>query len=136
MPEHLIIRKNNKMKRLILPSIILFVIFFMSCYYDSQEALYPSYSSSCDTANVTYSGIVVPILRNNCYSCHSNANAASFGANIKLENYNDLTSQMSTVVTAIKHNGSISPMPKNGGKLSICLLTQIDIWVRKGMLNN
>lgn len=124
------------MKRLILPSIILFLIFFMSCYYDSQEALYPYYSSSCDTTNVTYSGTVVPILRNNCYSCHSNASAASFGANIKIENYADLTAQMPTVVTAINHNGSISPMPKNSSKLNTCLLTQIDIWVRKGMLNN
>ncbi len=124
------------MKRYFLPAFIIFVIFIVSCYYDNEEALYPSYNSTCDTSNVTFSGTIAPILYNNCLACHSNAAALSSGSNIRLENYADVVSQITTLIAAIKHTGPLSPMPKNGGKLKDCSLIQFDIWVRKGMLNN
>jgi hypothetical protein len=46
------------------------------CYYESEEHLYPTTNSSCDTANVTYTASIVPLLNNNCYSCHG-SNASS-----------------------------------------------------------
>jgi mono/diheme cytochrome c family protein len=107
-----------------------------SCYYDNEEALYPSYNSTCDTTNVTYSGTIAPILSSNCLSCHSNANAASFGNNIRLENYADVVSRAPAIEGSIKHTGNYSPMPKNGGKLKDCSITQFDIWVKNGMPNN
>jgi hypothetical protein len=124
------------MKRLILPSIVVILIFFGACYYDSEEALYPSYNNSCDTSNVTFSATIIPILSNNCLGCHSNSSAASLGANIKLQDYADVQSQISTVIQAINHTGGLSPMPKGGNKISTCSLTQFDIWVRKGTPNN
>jgi hypothetical protein len=45
-------------------------------------------------------------------------------------------SRAPAIAGSIKHTGSYSPMPKNGGKLKDCSITQFDIWVRKGMLNN
>ena len=119
---------------LFLVSIITVVI--VSCYYDSEEALYPSLSSSCDTANVTFSGTVVPIIANNCLTCHSNSTAASFGNNIRLENYADLKANAVAVQGSINYTGTFSHMPKNGGKLKECSLRQFDIWVSQGMLNN
>jgi hypothetical protein len=107
-----------------------------SCYYDSEEGLYPTISSTCDTTNVTYSGKIVPILANNCLSCHSNASAPSAGANIALENFADVSTQAASISAAINHTGSLSPMPKNGSKLKACLITTFDIWVRKGKPNN
>lgn len=107
-----------------------------SCYYDNEEALYPSYSSQCDTSNVTFSNTIAPILSNNCFLCHSNASAGSFGNNIRLENYSDVKSRATAIAGSIKHTGTYSPMPKNGGKLRDCSIKQFDIWVRKGMLNN
>jgi hypothetical protein len=107
-----------------------------SCYYDSEEGLYPSISQTCDTTNVTYSGSVVPILANNCLSCHSNAAAASAGGNIPLENYTDVSTRAAAISGAINHSGGHSPMPKNGAKLKACLISTFDIWVRKGKLNN
>jgi hypothetical protein len=126
------------MKRLFitLTAVSAFSMFFTSCYYDNEEALYPTLSSSCDTINVTYSGTIVPILSNNCYSCHSNKTAATSGNNIPLENYTDVTSRIDAVAGSINHTGSFSSMPKNGGKLKVCSLTQFDIWIRKGMINN
>jgi hypothetical protein len=107
-----------------------------SCYYDSEEGLYPSINSTCDTTNVTYSGKVVPIMVNNCLSCHSNALAASAGGNIALENFADVSAQAASISAAINHTGPLSPMPKNGSKLKACSISTFDIWVRNGKPNN
>jgi hypothetical protein len=126
------------MKRLIisLTTVVVFLFFFVSCYYDSEEALYPALSTSCDTSNVTFSGTIVPILDNNCFSCHSNNTAASNGNNIRLQNYADVLAKTDRIVGSIKHLNTFSPMPKSGGMIKSCSITQFDIWVRKGMLNN
>jgi hypothetical protein len=124
------------MKRLILPGVILSVLFFVgSCYYDREEALYPSYNASCDTTNITFSTTITTVLSNSCWSCHSASNAATFGNNIKLVSYTDVSSQITTVITSINHTSS-KPMPKNAPKLPACQLNQFDIWVKKGMPNN
>jgi hypothetical protein len=130
------IRKHSQMMRSLLLLIVITMALLASCYYDNEEALYPSYSSACDTSNVTYSGTIVPIMSSNCLSCHSNASAASFGNNIRLEDYADVVSRAPAIAGSIKHTGSYSPMPKNGGKLKDCSIKQFDIWVRKGMPNN
>jgi hypothetical protein len=126
------------MKRLIIyfTTIALFSFSFVSCYYDNEEALYPTLNSSCDTTNVTFSGSIVPILNNNCYSCHSNSTAARNGNNIPLQNYADVVARAASVIGSIKHTGSFSPMPKSGGLIKTCSISQFDIWIKKGMLNN
>jgi cytochrome c5 len=123
------------MKRFVIALAIsgLFSLLFVSCYYDNVEALYPSLNNSCDTTHVTFSGSIVPILSNNCYSCHSNSNSA-FGANIRLEGYADVVANSVKVIAAIKQTGA-KPMPPNG-KLKDCSIIQFDIWIRNGMLNN
>lgn len=117
-------------------TISIFLVFFVSCYYDNEEALYPSLNTACDTTNVTFSGTIVTILSNSCYSCHSNNTAAAAGNNIHLENYADVTARAAAVTGSIKHTGSFSPMPKNGGMIKACSIAQFDIWVRNGILNN
>jgi hypothetical protein len=115
---------------------VVVVLLPASCYYDSEEALYPSLSSGCDTTGVTFSGKISPMLANNCLSCHSNATAAGAGNGIRLENYADVKSRAAAVAGSIKHTGTYSPMPKNGGKLNACLINQFDIWIRTGMPEN
>jgi hypothetical protein len=123
------------MKRLyiIIVTISIFLIFFVSCYYDNEEALYPTLSTSCDTTNVTYSATIAPILNSNCVGCH---NTSSPGGSVLLTSYSDVLAHASRITGSIKQLSSYSPMPKNGGKLKACSITQWDIWVRKGMLNN
>ncbi len=128
---------NNylKMKRLFLSltTIIIFLFFFVSCYYDNEEALYPTISSVCDTSNVTFSITITSILSNNCNSCHSNGNS-SFGGGIRLQDISDVITNSARVVAAIKQTGPF-PMPP-GGKLGSCSITQFEIWLRNGMPNN
>ena len=117
---------------------VVFLFLATACYYDNEEYLYPSVisGSTCDTAQVTFSGTVSPILQNNCWSCHSNATAGSFGNNIKLENYSDVKNHIQALTGSIKHDGSYSPMPKNGNKLNDCLIRKVEIWKEDGTPDN
>jgi hypothetical protein len=124
------------MKRLIiLSSITVFSCFIIACYYDNEEALYPQLNTSCDTTNITFSGTIATSLSDNCYSCHSNANAGNNNT-FPLENYADVVAKNVSIAGSMKHTGSYVPMPKNGGKVSNCMISQFDIWVRNGMPNN
>lgn len=126
------------MKRLtsILVILAISLFFLKSCYYDNEEFLYPSFGAVCDTVNVTFNGTITAILSNSCLSCHSNSTAAGSGNNIRLENYADVQIRAAAVAGSIKHQVPYSPMPKNGGKIKACSITQFDIWVRKGMPDN
>jgi hypothetical protein len=123
------------MKRLIISStiIVIFSFFFVSCYYDNEEALYPSLNSSCDTTNVTYSGTIVPIFNNSCLTCHSNP---ATGGSILLTSYAEVVANAPRITGSIKQLAGFSAMPKNSGKIKSCSITQWDIWVRNGMPNN
>lgn len=110
-----------------------------SCYYDNQEALFPQTNSTCDTTSVTFSGSVVPILKNHCYLCHSNVNAPSFGGNFKLEDYTDVkyVANANLLLPAIEQNSTyLPPMPKSGSKLDDCSIATIKKWVNSGTPNN
>lgn len=133
----LITEKRQKMKRLFLAlSLIAMAFLSRSCYYDSEEMLYPELGGGCDTTAVTFTSTIKPILANNCYSCHSNATAASYGGNIRLEDYSDVASSSAAVSGSINHSGGYSPMPKNGGMLNKCLLLQYEKWIILGMPDN
>jgi hypothetical protein len=123
------------MKRILisLSAIAIFSLIFVSCYYDNEEALYPALNNTCDTTNVTFSATIVPMLNNSCMTCHSNA---STGGSILLNTYAEVVAVAPRITGAIKQLQGYSPMPKNGGKLKSCTITQWDIWVRKGMLND
>jgi len=125
------------MKIIITCAVLLMFIVF-GCYYDSKEYLYPILSSSCDTTNVTFSGSVKPALQSYCVSCHSNSNAASFGSNIKLEDYADVKIQATNgkLLGSLMHQSGYSAMPKGGGSLDACKLTTIKKWINTGSLNN
>ena len=121
--------------------IIVFIIsifIFSGCYYDSQEYMFPELGSGCDTTNVTFSGTLEPMLSSYCLSCHSNSTAASYGANIKLENYSDVLLRVNDgkLYGSIAQSGGFSPMPKNSTKLSDCKISSVKIWIDAGAPNN
>lgn len=122
-------------KRLIISiaAITIFLLFFVSCYYDNEEALYPVLNNLCDTTNVTYSGTIVPILNNSCLGCHS---VPATGGSILLSTYAEVVGSAPRITGSIKQLTGFFAMPKNGGKLKSCSITQWDIWVRNGMPNN
>ena len=114
--------------------IIIFALALLinSCYYDNEEDLYLG-GSACDTTNVTYTKSIAPVLSGYCNSCHSGGNP---GGNIVTDNYTSVKTNITRIKGAINHYPGFLAMPQNGGKLSDCDLTKIDIWINQGMPNN
>ncbi len=102
------------------------------CYYDNEEDLYLG-SNSCDTSNVTYTLSVAPVMAGYCNSCHATGSASG---NIVTDNYASVVADIARIRGAVNHVSGFSPMPQNGGKLSDCDLSKIDIWIRQGKLKN
>jgi len=123
------------MKKLVLP----LVFFILSgCYYDSEEALYGTPNTVCNTTVTKFSTEVKPILQSSCLTCHSNSAASANGAGIKLQDYADVKIQVNNgkLVGSIQHSTGFSAMPKGGGKLSDCNILVINTWISKGALND
>ena len=120
-------------------TLILFGIIILSgCYYDNVEELYPV-ASVCDTANVTYSGTVKPIIDDNCVTCHS-GQAPSGG--VRLETYDQASAAAAiapgtygSLYGTISHAEGNVPMPQ-GGKLSDCNIAKVNAWINAGAPNN
>lgn len=118
------------MKRILISLAILSAM-VVSCYYDSEESLYPDLGS-CDTLNVTYSGSILPLLENNCLSCHASSVAADKGGDINLQGYANVSDLQFSILSSINHEAGAKAMPKNSGKLKDCLINQFTIWVNAG----
>lgn len=91
-------------------------------------------SGNCDTASVTYSGIVQPLISSNCGGCHG----AGGSGGITLTVYNDLKQYLDAnkqkFTDAINYT-SAKVMPPSG-KLSTCKLSQMQKWINAGYPGN
>ncbi|MGD0756145.1 MAG: hypothetical protein ABR927_13910 [Bacteroidales bacterium] len=123
------------MKRLFisLATLSIFLLFFVSCYYDNEEALYPTLNNACDTTNVTYSGTIAPLLNNNCTGCHGGSIPSG---GILLTNYASVQTVASSGMLMNALNGNGVPVMPASGSLSVCKIAQFQIWIRNGMPNN
>lgn len=114
--------------------LLLFFVIIQGCYYDNKDILNPG-GQACDTAIVTYSGAVNPLLTAYCTGCHSGANAP---LGVRLDTYNGTKSQVSNgkLLGTINHSPGFIPMPKNDNKLNDCNIAKIRKWITNGALNN
>ncbi|MDV7390086.1 hypothetical protein RZS08_01980, partial [Arthrospira platensis SPKY1] len=108
-----------------------------SCYYDNEDYLYPETQgpAGCDTTNVTYTNVVVPILATHCNNCH---NPADPRGGVIVDRYDELINVVNNgrFWGSINHSAGYSPMPKGSGRLSDCNLLKIKKWIDDGALNN
>ncbi len=114
--------------------LILWITAF-GCYWENEESLY-SGPEICDTISVSFSEDIVPILTNNCYTCHSNNNAADFAYGISFEDYEDVAASANLIAGAINHSEGFPQMPRNRDKLEPCLINTFEAWVNQGILDN
>jgi hypothetical protein len=124
------------MKRIILFTSLM--ILACTCYYDSEEFLYPKLSSLCDTTNVEFSSSIKPVLQQYCLTCHSNSSALSFGGNIMLEDHADvkIRADNGELYGSVAHLPGYSPMPKGGSKIDDCNISVIKSWIDSGSPDN
>jgi len=117
------------------------IIFFLiciavyGCYWENAETFYPV-DQYCDTSSVSFSGDILPILTNNCFSCHSNSNAPNYAFGIALEDHIDVSASASLITGAINHREGFPEMPKNSEKLDTCQINTFEAWENQGSSDN
>jgi hypothetical protein len=102
----------------------------VGCYYDNEEELYPTDPNACDTANVSFSADILPIIQGNCAGCHPGSGG------FPLENYANVKAKVD--------NGSLNlrllinqDMPPAGNtELNQCQKLLIQSWIAKGAQDN
>ncbi|KAA9338536.1 cytochrome c [Hymenobacter busanensis] len=115
--------------------------FLNSCSYDNAEELFGQQEpTECDTAAVTYSGTIKPLLTQHCYSqngvsCHS-GNTPEAGINLTDYNTVKLYAGFPTLLAVVEHRPGYPAMPQNGTKLSDCDIAHLRTWIDAGALNN
>jgi mono/diheme cytochrome c family protein len=131
-----------KSTKLFLISLLASVILIsQGCYKDNEQDLYQNWNNGpCDTAAVSYSTSIAPVIQNSCQGCHGNSSYATAGAGINLEGYSNLSSVLtniqSTFIGSIVQDGSASNMPKGGNKLDLCSINKIKAWISQGIKNH
>lgn len=102
------------------------------CAYTKKDVV----QAPCIIADsVTYAVQVEPIIRTNCYACHSTgSNIAGF----TLDSYASLKvyAKSGQLYGAISHASGYRPMPDGGGKLDDCSIATIKKWIDSGMPEN
>ena len=105
------------------------------CVWENKEELF-SGTEPCDTTMVSFSDDIVPILANNCYSCHSNLNAPSFGGGLSLEDHADVARSAERIIGAVNHADGFLPMPQGMDKLDPCPVNLLEAWAEAGTPDN
>ena len=107
----------------------------ISCTKESADKL--AGNTACDTTNISYSSGVVPILQDNCYSCHGTGSTGGSGG-ILLQGYTNLLKWADNgyLVGNVTHAPGYIPMPYDGTELPACEVNTIVAWVHQGALNN
>ena len=107
--------------------ILLIAISIESCYYDKKDELY---SSTCNTAGMTYNKDILSLVNSSCAGCHS-GNSPSAG--IALSTYAEVKDCVvnGKFLGSVKQDGTASAMPK-GGKLSSCNISKLEAWKAAG----
>ncbi len=110
------------------------VLFLLTaCYYDNEEELYPD--TGGPRSNISYSKDVEPLIRNNCYVCHSDA--ARLG-NVILEGYPKLILYVNdgSLLGSITHDSRWTAMPSGSARLPQSQIDIVRIWIEEGAKNN
>jgi mono/diheme cytochrome c family protein len=126
--------------KLILSIVIVLICFvsISSCYYDKEDLLYGTGNAGpcTDSAGtVSYTQKIVPMLEQNCYSCHS-GNSPSGSQLMGTYAADRAMAQNGKLYGTINHSAGFSPMPKGTPKMSNCQIITIKKWIDAGMLNN
>ncbi len=131
----------------IIITIGLIALLAVSCRRDKYELapVIAKQTQGCDTLNFTYTASVKPILKNNCYSCHSSAVTETNGG-LDLENFSSLKNYLnyfyrndsifgSKFSHIINQKGTVLFMPPTG-KMTDCELSVISKWINSGAVQN
>jgi uncharacterized membrane protein len=129
----MLVRKMTKLTK----SLVIITIIASSCYYDNKEELYPG-QTTCDTANVSFSKDIKPLIDAQCSGCH---NTQSPTAGVSLSTHAEIqayakSGQLYGVLSWLAPYTGSKQMPPSGPKWSNCNLSKLKSWIDKGAPNN
>lgn len=111
-----------------------------SCTWNNEEDLYSDGTgANCDgSAEVTFSGTVMPIISARCLSCHGATTAANMGSGVRLDTHElvKLRAGNGSLAGVINHASGYPQMPQASAKLSDCQISLIEEWINNGAPNN
>lgn len=126
--------KKNKLVFSTLIGIICIQFFISSCAKLSEEEMVEDFIY-CKEDSVSFQNNVLPIIMNDCATCHSGVNAPN---GVILDNYTDIQAYAGAgdLMSVINHASGYPPMPSGKPKLNECKITTLQKWIDEGMLNN
>lgn len=89
--------------------------------------------TGCDTASVSFSAFIKPLMTAKCTGCHS---ASSPQGNISLVTYDQVRAQALNGKLYTSISKTTGFMPKGGVRLDDCTIGKIKAWVDAGAKNN
>jgi len=89
----------------------------------------------CDTIEVTFSGVIQPLLQQNCFECHGDG---STRGDVILDTYEDVNEIVldGRLYGAVNHLAGYSAMPYFRDQLDSCSLYFINKWIEEGAPDN
>lgn len=134
------LKTNKYLTSMRITCLLLCMALFVGCYYDNEETLYPPIPgelSNCDTLNVSYTAVIVPLLETHCSTsgCHRGNIPA---ANMDLTDYDDVKkiADNGEFYGSIAYLSGFSRMPKNANQLPECDIRQVKAWIDAGANRN
>jgi hypothetical protein len=109
-------------------------LFVTSCYYDDYQTLYGT-GGACDTAAVSYSTDIQPLMSSQCTGCHG-AVGGSGGLSLATHAQVAAAVNQGSLLNRV-HLAAGNPlaMPPSG-PLTSCQKAKLRTWKRQGALNN
>lgn len=91
-----------------------------------------------EVTGLSYSKDILPILEENCLTCHNEENYSKKADGRLFEGYDNFKKYVDkgTVVKAVNHESGVVNMPYRKAKLDPCIIARIEGWVAEGSLNN
>lgn len=113
---------------------VISVVSILSCKKDKVPAVLPIVASECPDT-ISFSTQIEPVIVANCSvsGCHDNFSQAS---QLSLDGHGNISANASDILTVIRHEGGLPPMPQGGNKLADSLIQQFKCWKDQGALNN
>ena len=116
--------------------IILCLLALASCQHEPPiPPMMDMEQAVCDTADVTFSGTIVPLIQQRCLGCHSGNDPSG---ELNFDNWQTLSAVADDgrLRSSVTHDPEGEPMPPNAPRLPLCEVRKFILWIEAGAPNN
>jgi hypothetical protein len=119
------------MKKIKLNFFLFFIFIWVTSLFSCTKEKAPNLVDPNCVDTVSFSATVLPILQQNCFSCHGAGNTTGF----VFSNHVNISSQSDAIIGAMQNQG-FQLMPIGGPQLPDSTIQAIKCWIAQGKLNN